>query len=55
MMSYAYGSGEAIDEYDDPELGVNFHTVNIREETKACANQIFQILDTIHRVGSVRL
>ena len=47
MASYSFGSGEAIDQYHDPEYGTNLDIEGIRAETKECVVRISQILDTM--------
>ena len=50
MMCYAYGSDEAIEEYDASEFPAIVDRAAMRAEISACIDQIFKILDTIHRV-----
>ena len=50
MMSYAYGSYEAIKKYDASEFPENVDIAAKQAETGACIGQIFKIMDTIRRV-----
>ena len=50
MMSGAYGSEEAIDQFDSSAVPVNPVTEGMRVETKESVAEMFQILDLMHRV-----